>query len=113
MKQINDFNKIEVTDLPHLEVSNTDMTALIDNTYLNINTVVRNLQKINDEKTRQWIKEILIKEIGKRIEVICDETNNSQSVLDHNLIIVYVYYKLNNVVIEKELIFGKTGRGSD
>ena len=25
MKKINDFNKIEVIDLPHLEVSNTDM----------------------------------------------------------------------------------------
>jgi hypothetical protein len=96
-----------IFNLPYLDISNTDMMALIDNAYFNINTVVRNLEKTNDEKTYEWIKAILKKEIGEKIEVICDETNNPPSVLDYNLIIAYVYYKLNNTVIEKELIFGK------
>jgi hypothetical protein len=107
LKKINDFNKIEVTDLPHLEVSNTDMMALIDNAYININTVVRNLEKITGGETKKWIKEMLIKEIGEKIDVICDYSNNPPSVLDYNVLIAYVFYKLNNVVIEKELIFGK------
>ena len=108
MKQINDFNKIEVTELPHLEVSNTDMMALIDNAYSNINTVVRNLERITGEETKKWIKEMLIKEIGRKIDVICDDSNNPPSVLDYNVLVAYVFYKLNNTVIERELIFGKT-----
>ena len=107
MKKINDFNKIEVIDLPHLEVSNTDMVALIDTAYSNINTVVRNLERITGEETKKWIKEMLIKEIGEKIDVICDDSNNPPSVLNYNVLIAYVFYKLNNVVIEKELIFGK------
>jgi hypothetical protein len=97
-----------IFNLPYLDISNTDMTALIDNAYFNINTVVRNLQKTNNKKNREWVKVILKKEIDKKIEVICDETNNPPSVLDHNVLVAYLYYKLNNVVIEKELIFGKT-----
>jgi len=97
-----------IFNLPYLEISNSDMIALIDNAYFNINTVVKNLERITGEENQKWVKEMLKKEIGKKIEVICDETNNSQSVLDHNLLIACVYYKLNNVVIEKELIFGKT-----
>jgi hypothetical protein len=108
MKKINDLNKIEVTELPHLEVSNTDiMIALIDNAYFNINTVVKNLESITGEETKKWIKEMLIKEIGEKIDVICDDSNNPPSVLDYNVLVAYLYYKLNNVVIEKELIFGK------
>jgi hypothetical protein len=108
LKQINDFNKIEVAELPHLEVSNTDMMALIDNAYVNINTVVRNLERITGEETKKWIKEMLIKEIGEKIDVICDDSNNPPSVLDYNVLVAYVYYKHNNTVIERELIFGKT-----
>jgi hypothetical protein len=94
-------------NLPYLDISNTDMTALIEDTFFNINTVVRNLQKTNDKKNREWVKTILKKEIGEKIEVICDETNNPQSALNHNVLIACLYYKLNNVVIEKEMIFGK------
>ena len=107
MKQIEDFNKIDVIDLPHLEVSNTDMIALIDNAYFNINTVVRNMYNINHGETEKWIKEMLIKEIGEKIDVICDDSNNPPSVIDYNVLVACVYYKLNNTVIEKELIFGK------
>jgi hypothetical protein len=106
LKQINE--SLKVTELPHLEVSNTDMMALIDTAYLNINTVVRNLERITGEEMKKWIKEMLIKEIGKKIDVICDDSNNPPSVLDYNVLIAYVFYKLNNTVIERELIFGKT-----
>ena len=100
--------KSTIFNLPYLDISNTDMTALIDNAYLNINIVVRNLERINDEKNYEWIKEMLIKEIGEKIDVICDDSNNPPSALDHNVLVAHLYYKLNNVVIEKEMIFGKT-----
>ena len=83
------------------------MIALIDNAYFNINTVVRNMYNINHGETEKWIKEMLIKEIGEKIDVICDDSNNPPSVIDYNVLVACVYYKLNNTVIEKELIFGK------
>ena len=100
--------KSTIFNLPYLDISNTDMTALIDTAYFNINTVVRNMQNINHGETEKWIKEMLIKEIGEKIDVICDESINPPSFLNYNVLIAYVFYKLNNTVIERELIFGKT-----
>jgi hypothetical protein len=101
--------KKEVTDLQH-NVNNTDMTVLIDRAYSDINTIIKRLERIDNEETQEWIKKMLIREIDKNIQVTCDESNNSPSALDHKVLIAHVYYRTNNtnIVFERELIFGKT-----
>jgi hypothetical protein len=86
------------------------MTELIDRAYTNINTVVKNLEKIGGEENQIWIKETLIREVGRNIEVTCDDSNNPPSALDHKVLVADIYYRVNNTsaVIVRELIFGKT-----
>jgi hypothetical protein len=98
--------KKEVIDL----VNNTDITELIDRAYFDINTIVKNLNRTNNEETQKWIKGMLISEIGENIQVVCDESNNPPSAFNHMVLVADIYYRVNNSssVFERELIFGKT-----
>ena len=102
--------KIEVTNLLHPNANDTDIATLIDSAYFDINTVIKKLERIDNQETQEWIKKMLIREIGKQIEVTCDDSNNPPSALDHKVLVAHVYYRVNNTssVIERELIFGKT-----
>ena len=109
-KDTNSNKALEVTDILHPNANDTDMTELIDSAYFDINTVIKKLERIDNQETQKWIKKMLIVEIGKQIEVTCDDSNNPQSALDHKVLVAHVYYRVNNTssVIERELIFGKT-----
>jgi hypothetical protein len=102
--------KKEVTDLLHPNANDIDMTELINNAYTDINTIIKRLERIDNKETQEWIKKMLIREIGRNVEITCDDSNNPPSALDHKVLVAHVYYRVNNSssVFERELVFGKT-----
>ena len=61
--------------------------------YEKINTEFKSNFPPNNERTRFELKLRLAEEIGNEVSVMCDETNNTQFVLDNNCIVARVSWR--------------------
>ncbi len=93
-------------------VSDSDMESLIGRAFNECNIILPKLDGSIDNTPQclQMIKQILMDVCGDKIHIICDETNNSNYVIDHKIAIADIYYFYNNHIVSKELIFGDKQR---